>query len=802
MSVASRRVKTKIKPPKKHDQDTSINETWTQLSRAICEIHNHNASNLSFEENYRFAYNLVLHKHGDMLYKGVKSLVAENIDRLAENEVHPAFPERVSRDPAHQSQEGERLLKALRKVWDDHTGSMSKLRDILKYMDRVYTPSASVPVIWDAGLKIFHDHMITTAIRSHINEAILGQIQVEREGYAINRSAVKSCVDVLLQLNDGTDGQPISVYKNDLEPEVLKESDAFYQLEAQNLLESCDAPEYLRRVESRFSSEENRAHHYLSSQTAAPLKKILEDTLLAPHLNTILSMPNSGLDAMIDEEKENDLARLYRLFIMIPTGLPALRKALKVSVQRRGQEINAAAVQETEEAREQEHDADMDPKGKGKAKARPPRVQAVDVATSWVQSVLTLKDKFDRLWRSSFASDRDVETSLNEAFSSFINLNKRASEFISLFIDENLKKGLKGKTDQEMDAVLDKTIVVFRYVADKDIFERYYKNHLAKRLLYGRSVSDDAERGMLAKLKVECGYQFTQKLEGMFNDIKISADHMAAYSAKLTEDTSPELNISVTIMTSTFWPMNHPDSTCNLPEMMIKACKSFEAFYLSRHSGRRLTWQAGLGSADVRATFRAKKHDLNISTFALVILLLFEDLPEGEFLTYEEIAESTNLAQGELKRNLQSLACAKYKILKKHPPSRDVNVEDSFSFNHDFSAPLQRIKISTVSAKVESTEERKETENRIEEDRHHQAEACIVRIMKNRKHMTHNDLVNEVTRQLVGRFQPNPLTIKRRIESLIERDYLERCADRKSYNYLCNLDSCIPHLSSNIQYVH
>ena len=82
-----------------------------------------------------------------------------------------------------------------------------------------------------------------------------------------------------------------------------------------------------------------------------------------------------------------------------------------------------------------------------------------------------------------------------------------------------------------MDAVLDKTITIFRFLADKDVFERYYKGHLAKRLLHGRSVSDDAERGMLAKLKVECGYQFTQKLEGMFHDMRISTDTMDAYKS-------------------------------------------------------------------------------------------------------------------------------------------------------------------------------------------------------------------------------------------------------------------------------
>ncbi len=40
--------------------------------------------------------------------------------------------------------------------------------------------------------------------------------------------------------------------------------------------------------------------------------------------------------------------------------------------------------------------------------------------------------------------------------------------------------------------------------------------------------------------------------------------------------------------------------------------------------------------------------------------------------------------------------------------------------------------------------------------------------MKDRKHMTHNDLINEVTRQLASRFQPNPLSIKKRVAGLIE----------------------------------
>lgn len=57
-------------------------------------------------------------------------------------------------------------------------------------------------------------------------------------------------------------------------------------------------------------------------------------------------------------------------------------------------------------------------------------------------------------------------------------------------------------TEQEIETVLDKTMILFRYLLEKDVFERYYKSHLAKRLLLNKSVSDDSEKNMISKLKV------------------------------------------------------------------------------------------------------------------------------------------------------------------------------------------------------------------------------------------------------------------------------------------------------------
>ena len=137
----------------------------------------------------------------------------------------------------------------------------------------------------------------------------------------------------------------------------------------------------------------------------------------------------------------------------------------------------------------------------------------------------------------------------------------------------------------------------------------------------------------------------------------------------------------------------------------------------------------------------------------------------------------TQIPDNDLNRTLQSLACAKYKILTKGTKGREILSNEKFYFNEDFTANLARIKIQTVANRVESEGERRQTQDKVDEERKHQIEAAIVRIMKDRKTMEHNLLIAEVTKQLGARFMPNPVMIKKRIEALIDREYLERNSD-------------------------
>jgi cullin 1 len=67
-------------------------------------------------------------------------------------------------------------------------------------------------------------------------------------------------------------------------------------------------------------------------------------------------------------------------------------------------------------------------------------------------------------------------------------------------------------------------MTVFKFLEDKDVFQKFYTKHLAKRLVNGTSASDDAEASMISKLKEACGYEYTNKLQRMFTDMSISKD--------------------------------------------------------------------------------------------------------------------------------------------------------------------------------------------------------------------------------------------------------------------------------------
>ncbi|OVA09034.1 Cullin [Macleaya cordata] len=674
---------------------------------------------------------MVLHKFGDKLYSGLVTAMTMHLKEISKS---------------IEAAEGGFFLEELNRKWTEHIDGTRMIRDILMYMDRTFIPNTHKTPVHELGLNLWRDNIIhSNKIQTRLLNTLLELVQRERTGEVIDRGLMQNATKMLRDLGS-------SVYQEGFEKLFLMVSANFYSVESQQFIESCDCGDYLKKAERRLNEEMERVSHYLDPRSLGKITDVVVKEMIDNNMLRLVHMENSGLVNMLMDDKYDDLGRMYSLFRRVPNGLSTIRDVMMSHIRETGKQL----VTDSEKLR--------DPVG-------------------FVQRLLDEKDKHDKIISSSFNNDKTFQNGLNSAFEWFINLNPRTPEFISLFVDDKLRKGLNGVTEENVEIVLDKVMMLFRYLQEKDVFEKYYKQHLAKRLLSGKTVSDDAERSLIVKLKTECGYQFTSKLEGMFTDMKTSEDTMQGFYASQAGENGDNPTLVVHVLTTGSWP-TQASSTCNLPAEILRVCEKFKAYYLGIHTGRRLSWQTNMGSADLKATFgNGQKHELNVSTHQMCVLMLFNN---SDRLSYKEIEQATEIPSSDLKRCLQSLACVKSKlVLRKEPMSKDIGENDAFFINDKFTSKHYKVKIGTVVAQKESEPEKQETRQRVEEDRKPQIEAAIVRIMKSRRVLDHNNVVAEVTKQLQSRFLPNPIVIKKRIESLIEREFLERDkVDRKTYRYL------------------
>jgi len=589
--------------------------------------------------------------------------------------------------------------------------------------------------LWDMGLQIFRAHLSRRQeiVRKSV-QGLLALIEAERSGDQVERMLLHS---LLRMFHD------LGMYVELFELPFLRTTREFYAAEAAAHLQAMDVPTFLQHVQTRLTHEEQRVQHYLHMSTRKALLQTALQTLLATaHVDTLLE---KGFTSLMEQSRHEDLRSMYTLLALVDA-LPRLRQAFAAYIKR----VGTAMVGDAERER------------------------------TLVQDLLQFKEKLDRILSDSFSSNEQFGHSLKEAFESFINVRQnRSAELVARFIDAKLRSGNKGTSEEELEEVLDKTMTLFRYIDGKDMFEAFYKKDLSKRLLLDKSASVDAEKSMISKLKAECGSGFTSKLEGMFKDVDLSRDVMTSFKeSPQARDIESDVELSVHVLTQGYWP-TYPPVEVKLPREVLRLQEIFNTYYTAKHNGRRLQWHPCLGHCTLKATFPSGRKELVVSLLQAIVLLLFND---GEQFSYSDILAATGIEDKELKVTLQSLACAKQRVLRKEPKGRDVADDDVFFFDADFKHPLFRIKVNSIQMR-ENEQENEQTTERVFQDRQYQIDAAIVRIMKARKTLTHSLLISELYQQL--KFPLKPPDLKKRIESLIDREYLERDASSSSvYRYL------------------
>ncbi|OQD78246.1 hypothetical protein PENDEC_c001G01996 [Penicillium decumbens] len=677
-----------------------------------------------------------------------------------------------------QGHTDEALLAFYIREWARYTTAAKYVNHLFSYLNRHWVRreidegKKNVYDVYTLHLVKWKDDLFEN-IHGKVMDAVLNLIEKQRNGETIEQSQIKSIVDSFVSLGlDENDSKKstLEVYRQYFQRPFIAATKAYYENESRQFVAENSVVEYMKKAEARLDEEKARVGLYLHPDDTKKLTETCLDVLVTAHSNLL----RDEFQVLLDNERQEDLARMYRLLSRIREGLDPLRTTFENHVRRAG----LAAVEKVASDGE-----NFEPK-------------------LYVDALLQVHTRYQNLVDDAFNGESEFVRSLDNACREFVNRNRicmssttKSPELLAKYTDSLLKKGSKAAEESELEEMLVQIMTVFKYIEDKDVFQKFYSKMLAKRLVHVSSVSDDAETSMISKLKEACGFEYTNKLQRMFQDIQISKDLNAnykEYQEKVLDDDDRKRMVDAhfQILGTGMWPLNPPTTNFTAPQEINKTAERFQKFYFDKHSGRKLTWLWQLCKGEIKANYIKNTkvpYTFQVSTFQMGMLLLFN---ETDSLGYSDIQKATNLTPEILDPNLSILL--KAKVLLASPEGAKPGPSTTFTLNYNFKNKKVKVNLN-ITIKSEQKVEADDTHKTIEEDRklllqvflsfhfagdytfsNFARQSAIVRIMKSRKKMKHVQLVQEVIQQVKARFPPKVPDIKKNIEALMEKDYIER----------------------------
>lgn len=659
----------------------------------------------------------------------------------------------------------EDVLKFYTTKWDDYQFSSKVLDGVCSYLNRHWVRrecdegKKGMYVIYQLALVTWKDNLFKR-LDKQVTGAVLKLIEKERNGEPINTSLVSGVINCYVELGLNEEdptarGPNLSVYKDSFENMFLEDTERFYSRESSEFLLQNPVTEYIKKAEQRLTEEQKRVQTYLHETTLESLSSTCENVLIKKHLEIF----HSEFQNLLDTDKNEDLGRMYQLVSKIPDGLSELRNLLEAHIANQG----LKAIEKC-----------------GESALNDPKV--------YVSTILDTHKKFNAMVLTAFNNDSGFVAALDKACGRFINNNavtqaanssSKSPELLAKFCDLLLKKSSKNPEEAELEDTLNQVMVVFKYIEDKDVFQKFYSKMLARRLVQHMSASDDAEASMISKLKQACGFEYTSKLQRMFQDIGVSKDLNEQFKRHMENSNEAlDIDFSIQVLSSGSWPFQQ-SFNFSLPSELERSVHRFTTFYSNRHNGRKLNWLYNMSKGELNANCFKSRYTFQASTYQMAVLLQFN---LSESWTVQQLSESTQIGIDFLLQVLEILL--KTNLLKSDVDVSKVDSESIISLNFPYKNKKLRVNIN-IPMKSEQKISEEFTHKNIEEDRKLVIQAAIVRIMKMRKQLKHQQLVAEVLQQLSSRFKPKVPTIKKCIDILIEKEYLDRTDGQKDvYSYL------------------
>mmetsp|Transcript_82159 Transcript_82159/g.96082 ORF Transcript_82159/g.96082 Transcript_82159/m.96082 type:complete len:748 (+) Transcript_82159:46-2289(+) len=656
--------------------------------------------------------------------------------------------------PQLQQKTEEPLLDEFFKQWNHFKIFVSMMKKILTWLD-----TNAFPTLVKMSLTVMSFAKFRTKIYEFMSTKMFNTIydffDKERGKDVVPRNTIKKMIEIYETLGsadfkvDFADGEftlngsggTNQYYIKFFEKNLVERIKIHFKAKSEQWL-LLSVPEYVTEATNALNFEDAQADFYYPKSKQLIRNAIINE-IVTTHSEKLVNNQETGVFKMLEKKKNDELIKIYDLMaIGVPTDLTVLSKAYSNYIEKTGLKI----VEESKTSK--------DP-------------------AFFTSKVIELKKNMDQVGTYCFHSNYDFQQSRDLGFKTFINGFKKSPTLLSYFLDFQFTKGIKGLSETEIEDMLVYFTKIITYLSSKDEFISFHKKLLSKRLLNNSSLSFDSERNLVSKLSDECGPASVNAITTMLVEITSCEEQKKQFSSL-----KPNNPLEVLVCSST-WPNLVGNPLAKLPKEMENYCKEFEQFYkqLPMYQSKKITWVLSEGKGEVTATFGKTRYILDVKSYQIGLLLRFNEAPK---YTFSELKELTGINEALLSEYLVIFTNQVPVLGRKDASKKDQAFSDEEEIFINFEFKNEKRKIPCFSNRSGRSEAEKknliegeDAQKQLEQERELALDAMIVRIMKSRRLLKYIDLLAEINK-LSTLFQPQPNMIRKRIDSLIERDYLKR----------------------------
>ena len=651
--------------------------------------------------------------------------------------------------PHFSTLQGEFLLSELTHRWTNHKVMLHWMYKIFSCLDDKYVRlmglQPNIRPLIEQGLLLFRT-VIIDSVRLPLSRALLAQFNMHRDGVIIDSGRLKHVLQILSQVGlksakvvkKGRDDQQLSLvgesdlsyYHSTLEQALVQDSELYYDQRASQWILSPDAMTYVGQAKAAMEREEELVRAFLDSELQETVLRAVRRPLVQKHAAALVEMTEGGCEELLRTERKIDLMAMFQLFKRVESTLCHITEKLEKYLVAKGTDIAINPKWQ------------RDPSG-------------------FVTAILAFLADIDSLLDQSFSNHFLFLSTRDHVFQVFLNSTPQPLLLFAQAFDLALRQSLKGCSETQIDQHLDELMKLLEYIQDRDMFVRVYTKDLGRRLLEGTNMGEDVEKKVVRRLKVGWGVGGLGRLMAMLQDLEISRGISGDFSGQLQSE-----EMSVQILRSGCWP-EQLSIPCAFPPELDMLRTQFETYYRSKHQGRNLTWYLTLGVCDLTCLYLPKRYLLSLPPFLATILLLFNT---SSSLTLTYISAATHIPIDTLRVHLKPLFTTKCRLLLCE--KEELGDMEEIRLNEGFESNALRIKVPRVRVK-QGEKEREEDRKAVMLERRNIVDSVIVRVAKSRRTLKYIDLVQEVLKQVTS-FRPLPSLVKEQVESLMQREYLQR----------------------------